>query len=95
MNSTLPKLKEHEGNTLYIIGNGFDLHHGISSRFKDFCCWLKREDVKEEQFVRDMQIIFPHLNQEEASLWSNFEDALGSYDLDGIISTTMKVLTML
>ena len=84
MNSTLPKLKEHEGNTLYIIGNGFDLHHGISSRFKDFCCWLKREDVKEEQFVRDMQIIFPHLNQEEASLWSNFEDALGSYDLDSI-----------
>ena len=25
---------------LYIIGNGFDLHHGINSSYKDFQEWM-------------------------------------------------------
>ena len=26
-------------NVLYIIGNGFDLHHGVMSSFKSFAIW--------------------------------------------------------
>jgi len=28
-------------NVLYIIGNGFDLHHGVMSSYKSFAMWLQ------------------------------------------------------
>jgi hypothetical protein len=28
--------------TLYIIGNGFDLHHGIPSKYSDFKIYLAK-----------------------------------------------------
>ena len=32
---------------LYIIGNGFDLHHGINSSYFEYRIWLKKhyEDI--------------------------------------------------
>ena len=33
-------LKGFEKEILYIIGNGFDLYHGIPTSYKDFYCWL-------------------------------------------------------
>ena len=30
--------------SLYIIGNGFDIHHGIKSRYSDYREWLKEYD---------------------------------------------------
>lgn len=30
--------------TLYIIGNGFDLHHGIASKYSDFKAYLEKHD---------------------------------------------------
>lgn len=29
---------------LFIIGNGFDIHHGINSRYSDYREWLKGYD---------------------------------------------------
>ena len=29
---------------LYIIGNGFDLHHNVKSAYKDFAKWLRKHD---------------------------------------------------
>ena len=29
---------------LFIIGNGFDLHHGIASKYSEFATYLKDED---------------------------------------------------
>lgn len=33
-------------NVLYIIGNGFDLHHGVASSYASFCRWLKQHDFE-------------------------------------------------
>lgn len=37
--------------TLYIIGNGFDLHHGIPSSYKAFGEYLRRSDAKTYEVV--------------------------------------------
>lgn len=34
------EIKEEE--RLYVIGNGFDVHHGIDSKYVDFKKWLMR-----------------------------------------------------
>ena len=31
---------------LFIFGNGFDLHHGIESKYEDFKNWLYKKDKK-------------------------------------------------
>lgn len=33
-------------NHLYIIGNGFDLHHNVMSAYKNFAVWLKNTTMK-------------------------------------------------
>lgn len=55
-------------NVLYIIGNGFDLHHGIHSSYKYFSVWLKRHN----------HILYQTLLNVCCSneLWWNFEAAL-------------------
>ena len=30
--------------TLYIIGNGFDLHHDVASKYSDFKAYLAKHD---------------------------------------------------
>ena len=80
MRIEFPDLKNQEKRTLYIIGNGFDLFHGIDSKYEDFYYWLNSNRHKD--FVRDFQNIFPKLNTNPDFLWSNFEEAMGDYDLD-------------
>ena len=75
-------LKDAEKNTLFIIGNGFDLYHGALSKYKHFCCWLNLNGS--EDFVTEMQQVFHKLDGKADSLWSNFEEALGYYDIDKI-----------
>lgn len=55
-------------NVLYIIGNGFDLHHGVLSSYKSFSIWLKRKN-------RDL---YDKLNDvcRVGYLWKDFEGAL-------------------
>ena len=55
-------------NCLYIIGNGFDLHHGIPSSYASYQEWLKRHDYS----------LYVTLEQTCTVdfLWSDFERAL-------------------
>lgn len=65
--------------TLYIIGNGFDLAHGIKSAYGDF-----RKFEKEKgngHFVEMMEVFFSN----NTEFWSDVETALGDYDEDSII----------
>ena len=78
-------LKGKEESTLFIIGNGFDLYHDVKSKYKHFCCWLNLND--HEDFVEDIEHIFPKLDGNQISLWSNFEEVLQSYNLDDLYST--------
>lgn len=62
-----------EEKTLYILGNGFDLMHGVQSRYSDFRNSMgKRNEVRqtlEEYFKVD-------------DTWANMEEALAHFDLD-------------
>lgn len=59
---------------LYIIGNGFDLHHGINSDFKGFEMWLlEQRQLGGCYDVEEVQRYFKCEN-----LWSDFEEKLGS-----------------
>lgn len=70
--------------TLYIIGNGFDLAHGMGTRYGDFRKWLienNRIDV-----IQELQSAFPAKKEKDYLLWSEFEVALGQYDIDKVIN---------
>jgi hypothetical protein len=88
MKKEFPFLKDVEENTLFIIGNGFDLYHGALTKYKHFCCWLNLNGA--ENFVTEMQQVFHMLDGKVDSLWSNFEEALGYYDIDKIYSYYYK-----
>ena len=61
---------------LYIIGNGFDIHHGLPCSFADFRLWLKENRPKVySQYKR----IYCEV---ESDLWSDFEQCLFCFNLD-------------
>ncbi|MCK5111815.1 MAG: bacteriophage abortive infection AbiH family protein [Arcobacteraceae bacterium] len=63
-----------KNQTLYIIGNGFDLHHKIKSSYWHFQEYIKKVDSSLHTLVED------YLQIEEN--WSDFEEALASIDID-------------
>lgn len=46
--------------TLYIIGNGFDLHHGIKCRYADFKKYCEGQD---EEMAKHLEMF--HENPEQ------------------------------
>lgn len=62
---------------LYIVGNGFDLHHGIRSRYADFKEFIREEDNSLFRLVDD------YLPAGED--WSNLESALGDIDIEYMV----------
>ena len=75
---SIPDLKGHERNTLYIIGNGFDLFHGLKTHYIDFRNWLISN--RYDDFVYTMESIFPAFKENEFLLWKDFEKALGIFN---------------
>lgn len=66
--------------TLYILGNGFDRAHEMKTSYSDFKDWLianGRIDI-----ICEFQNVFNIKKDNEYLLWSDFEHALGEYDLD-------------
>ena len=53
-----PNFGISESERLYIIGNGFDLHHWIESGYSDFENWLRKN--KNTRLVGLMDIFFSH-----------------------------------
>ena len=62
-------LNEMKG--LYVIGNGFDIHHGIPSRYTDFREWLEDNNQK---LLSQMDSILGLCTEE---WWNEFEANLG------------------
>lgn len=79
MNRMIPELKGHEKTTLYIIGNGFDIFHGLKTSYKDFYEWLIANNCG--GFVSDMEKMFPQLSDNELLLWKDFEEAMDKFKL--------------
>ncbi len=64
-------------NVLYIIGNGFDLHHGVKSSYGDFAKWLLKKNRALYYKLSDVcRVDF---------LWRDFERALANVDRDYFI----------
>ena len=75
-------------DTLYFIGNGFDLFHkGVKSKFIHFYSWLNLKDEEHELFASKMESIFPHSGAHGNWLWTQFEEALGNFNVDQVHNT--------
>lgn len=66
---------------LLVIGNGFDLYHGLKTSYSDFRQYLKKRAKEKEvkQFISDFQSEFlPSGNsiRNDDLLWNNFENSL-------------------
>lgn len=67
-----------DNSILYIIGNGFDLAHGIKSGYSDFREWLVHN---KNNLVGMMDIFFSN----QRDIWSDIEQALGEYNEESIL----------
>jgi len=61
---------------LYIIGNGFDIYHGIKSKYADFKDYVENND---KELFNTLENYF---NSDE--LWSDFEETLAYINIDTI-----------
>lgn len=65
-----------KNKVLYVIGNGFDIHHGIRSRYADFKMYLQEKD---SALLQTLEKYFP-----ADTLWSDFEGSLGFLETEDI-----------
>ena len=72
--------------TFYIVGNGFDLHHGIRSAYKDFGAFVKAHDSESYRLIENY---FPV----DDEFWSDFEAGLADFDADSLIENASDFLT--
>jgi Bacteriophage abortive infection AbiH len=70
---------------LYIIGNGFDLHHGIKSSYLSFGKFLC---VTDPNTFRVVERYFDISND----FWSNFEERLAIFDAETLIEDASQFL---
>lgn len=70
-------------HTLYIIGNGFDLHHGIKSSYCDFYDYMVSKWPNGNHLSSILESFFPAFDEKGKSLlWCQFEEILGAIDED-------------
>lgn len=67
-----------EDERLYVIGNGFDIHHNIESKYSDFKKWVFKN--LNSNLIRMMDIFFSN----KRDFWYDIENALGDYTEEGI-----------
>lgn len=72
---------------LFIIGNGFDIGHGLPTKYWDFRTFL---DLVHPEFLKSFEEhydIYPGMSDEakKKTLWSRFESNLANIDEDTII----------
>lgn len=67
-------------NSLYIIGNGFDLHHGFNTRYSNFSEYLQVHNPDL------LDLIHCYYYQENGvDLWASFEESLANFDKDALL----------
>jgi len=83
-------VKDKIRDTLYVIGNGFDLHHRLDTWYSSFGLFLKNNDSDiYDYFIRYFG--FAELDEEDEEslkdpLWSQFEASLASLDIEEVLS---------
>lgn len=64
-------------SNLYVIGNGFDLFHGLKTSYADF-----NEHLNSNEIDFGYTTEFFDFSVNEEGLWKDFENDLGSFDVD-------------
>lgn len=76
--------------TLHIIGNGFDLAHGIASTYRDFkdYAWKHGDQYQ----IGLLETCYPDMNPQhkELELWCDLEKALGNLDFQAAFNTATE-----
>lgn len=63
-------------NKLYVLGNGFDLHHDIKCSYQNFKYWLSRN---RKPVYANLKRLYRNINHD---WWSAFEENLANFDPD-------------
>ncbi len=77
---------DHSMRTLYIIGNGFDLMHGVPSRYTEFRDYLGKHSELRKQ-LEDWNL--------KEDLWSDLEDSLAHMDDEGMMGTVPDMMDIM
>ena len=67
---------------LYIIGNGFDLHHFLKTSYYDFANYLRKQ-YKDIYDTLEYYVSYPSSDKD---LWSNFEANLANLNAEELLS---------
>lgn len=80
--------------TLYIIGNGFDLAHGIASRYLDFKNYAWKHGDQYQMGL--LETCYPNINPQknELELWCDLESALGNLDFQAAFDIATEDVEM-
>lgn len=71
--------------TLYVVGNGFDLYHGMPTAYKDFGSYLEIHNPELYDCINTYLLAGNHL-------WGDFELALSNLDADQLIEKYSSLL---
>ncbi|MEQ1637308.1 MAG: bacteriophage abortive infection AbiH family protein [Methylococcales bacterium] len=69
---------------LFVVGNGFDIYHGIPSSFSDFRKYLENAD---RELCRKLEQYFSY-----EDFWSDFEQSLADFDGDYLVDNASVFL---
>jgi len=72
-------------NKLFVIGNGFDLHHNIPSKYSNFGEFCKFSDPKVYDLITNYLFV-------DGDFWNYFEDRLSTFDEDSVIDHASNFL---
>lgn len=61
---------------LYIIGNGFDIHHNIDSKYSHFYEWLEKHQYE----YNALYLLSTHFHT-DGEFWNDFENSLSKFDI--------------
>ena len=83
--------KKHKSliKNLYIIGNGFDLYHGLDTKYQTFAKYLKKKDSEIYDLLLNYyglsDVSEGQINDKNDAEWANFESALADLDYAQIL----------
>lgn len=83
-------------DTLYIIGNGFDLHHGLKTSYQTFAFYLQDHYEQVYEYLTSY-FGLPHLDREKKEdswnpLWAEFEKTLADLDFETVLDDNTDYL---
>jgi hypothetical protein len=74
---------------LYIIGNGFDIYHGLDTKYQSFAKYISQTDSEVYKLVLKYyglpDISEEPINDEEYDSWETFELSLADLDYEQVL----------